>query len=103
MPTVNSKLCGITHFIHLQDEVIHDQLVHYKDAMRMMKNFNNYSCKRYSFELLKLQQNFYENLRLVLSAEKAKCLAAFFWKGTYPQRQELRILCEYYKAMSSRI
>jgi len=103
MPAVLSKFNVIAHIIQTQDDVIFDQLVHYKPAMRTCKNFNKFSCKRYSYELEKLRLNCYENFRIVLSVEKAKCLADFFFKGFYPQAHNLRILCDYYNAMYKRI
>ena len=103
MPTVLSKPCKFAHMCLVQDDILHSLLLNCKPTMRLCKLFTKHTCNRLSYEVLRMHQNFYENCRLVLDQEKSRALADFFFKGSFPKKPALQILCQYYGLMYDKI
>ena len=99
MPAILSKPSKILAMCRLQDDVLHALLLENKPNLRIAKLFTKKTCGRLSYELLKMHQVFYENCRMVMNQEKSQCLADHFFKGCFPKKRELCILCQYYDSM----
>jgi len=99
MPAILSKPSKILAMCRRQDDIVHALLVNNKPTMRRCKNYTKQTCGHFSYELLKIHQNFYENCRLVMNQERSQCLADYFFKGCFPKKRELRLLCQYYDTM----
>lgn len=103
MPVL-SKPSVIAQKIHSQDFMIYDILRCFKKHIYNARCFHGMRVrKKYTYESLNVHQNLYDSMRLVLCSDKSQALADYFMKGHYPQKKELRWLCDHYQWMYKNI